>query len=165
MDQVSAIPSAIDAVLARRGLLAGSALERVRRLEAESGERIDRIAAKLGLVADADLASAYAELLGTPVVPASGFPTEPVAADRLRKTFLRHSRVIPIAEDGSALTVAMADPLDDTAVRALAFALDKPVIRRVALLTSTSRWRTHGSASAIASTACCTTWSRRKTLD
>ena len=37
----------IEAVLTSRGVLSGAALERVRRLEAESGERIDLIAAKL----------------------------------------------------------------------------------------------------------------------
>jgi general secretion pathway protein E len=114
----------IETILTRRNLLAGAALERVRRLEAESGERIDRIAAKLGLLSDTDLAAAYAELLGTPRL---------TAADRLGKTFLKTARVIPIAETDTHLTVAMADPLDDTAARVLAFALDKPIIRRIAL--------------------------------
>ena len=40
----------IESILARRGLLSGAALERVRPLEAESGERIGRIAAKLCIV-------------------------------------------------------------------------------------------------------------------
>jgi general secretion pathway protein E len=127
--------STIEAVLARRGLLSGPPLERARRLTAESGERIDRIAAKLGLVSDADLAGAYAELLDTQVLTAAGFPVEPVCADRLRRPFLRHARVIPISEDDATLTVAMADPLDDVAVRALAFATEKTVVRRVALPT------------------------------
>jgi general secretion pathway protein E len=123
----------IETILTRRNLLAGAALERVRRLEAESGERIDRIAAKLGLLSDTDLAAAYAELLGTPRLTAADLPAEPIAADRLGKTFLKTARVIPIAETDTHLTVAMADPLDDTAARVLAFALDKPIIRRIAL--------------------------------
>jgi general secretion pathway protein E len=130
-----AIAPSIEAVLARRGLLAGAALERVRRLEADTGERIDRIAAKLGMIADADLAAAYAELLDLSVLPASAFPAEPVAAETLRRPFLRHARVVPLALTDAALTVAMADPLDEAAVRALAFAVDRPVIRRVALPT------------------------------
>lgn len=82
-------------LLVSHGLLSGSALERTRRLQAESGDRIDRIAAKLGLISDAHLAAAYAELLGSPVIPAAEFPAEPIAADRLRKTFLHHARAIP----------------------------------------------------------------------
>ena len=55
----------IQSVLSARGLLSGAALDRVRRLEAESGERIDLIAAKLGLISDRDLAHAYASMLGS----------------------------------------------------------------------------------------------------
>jgi general secretion pathway protein E len=123
----------IERVLASRGLLSGAALERARRLEAESGERIDHIAAKLGLVSERDLASAYAELIGSPLVAEADFPAEPVAPERIKRTFLKHARVIPLAETETALVVAMADPLDDGAARALEFALDKEVRRRVAL--------------------------------
>ena len=119
-------------VLAQSGLLSGAALERVRRLEVESGERLDHIAAKLGLVSERDLADAYAEVIGSPVVSAAEFPPEPVAADRVRRAFLKQTRMIPLTDTAEALTVAMADPLDDAAVRALEFALDKPVCRRVA---------------------------------
>ena len=123
----------IERVLASRGLLSGAALERARRLEAESGERIDHIAAKLGLVSERHLAAAYAELIGSPVLDPADFPTEPIAAERLGRAFLKQARVIPPAEGENALVVAMADPLDDRAARALEFALDKPVRRRVAV--------------------------------
>jgi general secretion pathway protein E len=122
----------IEAVLAEHGLISPPALERARRLEAQSGERIDRIAAKLGLVSERDMASAYAHLLGTPLLGAEDFPDAPVAADRIRTAFLQDNRMIPIAEGDAAITVAMADPLDDRAVRALVFALDKRVERRAA---------------------------------
>ena len=84
-------------VLAQSGLLSGAALERVRRLEVESGERLDPIAAKLGLVSERDLAAAYAELTGSPIVTAAEFPAEPVAPDRITRTFLKQARVIPLA--------------------------------------------------------------------
>ena len=126
-------PPTIAAILTDRGLLSGAALERVRRLESETGERIDRIAAKLGLVADRDLAAAYAALLGAAVVEATDFPAELVAADRLTATFLRHARVVPLAETDTDLCVAMADPLDEADAGALAFALGKPITRRAAL--------------------------------
>ncbi len=125
--------SSIGAVLASRGLLSGAALDRARRLEAESGERIDRVAAKLGLVSERDLAAAYAELIGSPIVVAAEFPAEPVGPERIRRMFLKQARLIPLAESEAALVVAMADPFDDEAARALEFALDKEVRRRVAL--------------------------------
>jgi len=123
----------IESVLTGRGLLSGAALERVRRLEAESGERIDLIAAKLGLVSDRDLAEAYASLLGSPVLSRDQFPAEPVAPDRLSAAFLKRARLIPLAETDSAIVIGMADPLDDSSAGAVEFAVRKAVERRAAV--------------------------------
>jgi general secretion pathway protein E len=120
-------------VLIERGLVSAAALERARRLEAESGERVDRIALKLGLVSERDLALAYAEALGTPLVGAAEFPPEPVAAGRIGRAFLKQARIVPLLDTAAAVVVAMADPFDDDAAAALEFALDKPVERRAAV--------------------------------
>ena len=125
----------IQSVLTARGLLSGAALERVRRLEAESGERIDLIAAKLGLISDRDLAQAYASMVGSELLGPHEFPAEPVAPDRLRAAFLKRARIIPIAETDAAVVVAMADPLDAASVRAVEFATGKAVERRAAVPT------------------------------
>lgn len=109
----------IRSVLTTSGLLSGAALERARRLESESGERIDLIASKLGLISDRDLAQAYATLIGSPVVVPEEFPSGPVAADRLRAAFLKRARLIPVVETEDGITVAMADPLDDAAAQAV----------------------------------------------
>jgi general secretion pathway protein E len=125
----------IQSVLTARGLLSGAALERVRRLEAESGERIDLIAAKLGLISDRDLAQVYASMVGSELLGPHEFPAEPVAPDRLRAAFLKRARIIPIAETNAAVVVAMADPLDAASVRAVEFATGKAVERRAAVPT------------------------------
>jgi general secretion pathway protein E len=125
--------SPIEAVLAERGMISSAALERARRLEAESGERLDRIAAKLGLVSERDMAAAYAALIGAPLITGEDFPAAPVAGDRISPAFLKRSRMIPVAETEAALIVAMADPLDDPVAQALAFAIEKPVERRAAV--------------------------------
>jgi general secretion pathway protein E len=127
------LSSQIRRLLGERGLLPPAAFERACRLEIESGERIDHIAGKLGLVSERDLAAAYAELIGSPLLDPTDFPDEPVAAERIGRVFLKQARVIPLAESEAALVVGMADPLDDAAVRALAFALDKEICRRAAL--------------------------------
>ena len=100
-----AVPT-IEMVLTRRGSLSGAALDRARRLEAESGECIDHIAAKLGMISDTDLAAAYAELLGATVLISADFPTVPMAIDGLQKTFLKTARIIPIAMHAEGLTIA-----------------------------------------------------------
>jgi general secretion pathway protein E len=125
----------IEAILSARGLLSGAALERVRRLEAESGERIDLIAAKLGLISDRDLAQAYASMVGSPLLTPGDFPSEPVSPDRLRAAFLKRARLIPIAETETTVVVGMADPLDAASARAVGFATGKIVERRAAVPT------------------------------
>src|SRR4051794_31523337 len=123
----------IQSVLTSRGLLSGAALERVRRLEAESGERIDLIAAKLGLVSDSDLAQAYAALLGSPLLSRDDFPAQPVAGDRLQPAFLKRARIIPLAESDGTIVLGMADPLDDASANAVEFATGKQIARRAAV--------------------------------
>ena len=63
------------------------------------------------------------------------FPAEPIELDRLRPAFLKRVRIIPIAETDQAIVIGMADPLDDAAVRAVEFAIGKPVERRAAAPT------------------------------
>ncbi|MEQ8503125.1 MAG: type II secretion system ATPase GspE [Sneathiellaceae bacterium] len=123
----------IQSVLIERGLLNDAALDRLRRLEAESGERIDLIAAKLGMISDKDLAGAYASAVGTPLLGPEDFPDEPVAVDRVRAVFAKRARLIPLQEGEDSLVVAMADPLDETSARAIQFATGKRVERRAAL--------------------------------
>ena len=63
--------------------LTPAALDRLRRVQAEDGGRLDTIAHKLGLIAEADLAACYARHLGSPLLTQAEYPSEPVAADRL----------------------------------------------------------------------------------
>ena len=72
-----------------------AAFERARRLESENGERIDRIAAKLGLVSERDLARLYAEVLGSPLVGAEEFPTQPMVR-QARQRCWRYDWVLDI---------------------------------------------------------------------
>ena len=134
----------IQSVLISRGLLSGASLERVRRLEAESGERIDLIAAKLGLISDRDLAQAYAALIGSPVLTPEEFPAEPIAPERVRAAFIKRARIIPIAEMDGVIVVGMADPLDDASARAVEFATGKPVQRRAAVPADIAHDRLYG---------------------
>ncbi len=102
-------------------------------MQSESGGRLDLIAVKLGLISDIDLARLYATQLGAPVLPPNSYPASAIAADRLAASYFKQARLVPIEEGEDACVLAMADPLDDTAADALAFALDKRIERRVGL--------------------------------
>ncbi len=128
-----AAPS-LDALLLAQRRLSPEALERARRLQAETGERLDTILTRLGILSEAALAEALAEGLDLPLLAAAALPRAPVLADRLSVRFLRHHRILPVAaEDGpGGILIATADPLDPYPARAIAFATGLPVRQAVA---------------------------------
>ena len=135
------MPDSIDArsiaqELAERLVAAGKlnavGLERAQRLHRESGERVEVVLTNLGLVSERDLAEALASLLGLPLTLPSEFPAAPVLEGRFNRRFLKQSRVIPLEDRPDALAVAIADPLDEFVIEALAFAAEKPIARCVA---------------------------------
>ncbi len=122
--------------LARRlldsGKLTPAALERAARLAAENGERLERVLAQLGLVSERDIAETAAALLDLPLAAAADYPAAPVLEDRLNPKFLKEAQLLPLADGETHLVIAMADPFNDYAAEACAFAADKPVARFVA---------------------------------
>jgi general secretion pathway protein E len=119
--------------LERTGVLGRAGLERAQRLAAQSSERVDRIAVKLGLLAERDLAAVYANLLASPLVSVEELALAAEGPMKLPGRFLRSSRVLPLLERSEGIEVAMADPLDDRVADAMAFALNRPILRRAAL--------------------------------
>jgi general secretion pathway protein E len=107
-------------------------LERARKLREAGGERLERIIAHLGLVGEAEIARATAELLQLPIVDAADWPVAPVLEAELSRRFLRRARLVPLVDGGADLAVAMADPLDAFARRAVELAAEKRVRAYVA---------------------------------
>jgi general secretion pathway protein E len=119
------------ALLIARRKLTAQGHERARRLSQESGERLDAILTKLGLVSERDLADALATHLDLALLASDGFPVAPVEIAGINASFLKRARILPIAVEGEALVIVMADPTDDASVRALELLVRKPVVRQV----------------------------------
>ena len=119
--------------LVERGKLDSVGLDRAERLRAETGERLDHILTKLGLVSETDMAEAFSVGLALPLVTASDFPAEPVLDEKISVNFLREARVVPIADTAEGLEVAMSDPLDSYAIKAIGMTAGKAVLPRVGL--------------------------------
>jgi len=115
------------------GKLEEAALDRVLRLQAGNEERLEALLIKLGLASQRDVADAQAEELGLSVVDIADYPAEPVLEGKINKRFLRHAGILPLAEAESGLVLAMVDPLDHQAARAMEMASGRPVLPRVAL--------------------------------
>ncbi|EKE75978.1 type II secretion system ATPase GspE [Gallaecimonas xiamenensis] len=120
--------------LVQAGRLSDTELARVEHMRQSQGntESLASLLLRLGMVAERELAQHLADWLGLPLVEAEQFPTDPLDGS-LSPRFLKENRLLPLAEDEHSLTVAMANPLDQFAVNALALSSGKAVARQVAL--------------------------------
>ena len=107
--------------------LDSQALERARRAAVSTGDRIDRVLGKLGLLSDTDLALSLAAFLKIPIATQSSIPAAPILPEAIDADFVRFNKVLPLRVDGSRLEVGTTDPLSDEPLRALAYATDLTV--------------------------------------
>ena len=125
----------IGELLIERGKLDPAALERALRLQQESGEKIGALLVTLGLVAQRDVAEALAAQLELPLLDAAGYPEFPILEERVSARFLRESRALPVREEESELTLAMADPTDTYTIGAFEMVTGRTVRPIVAIPT------------------------------
>ena len=116
-------PNLADLVLSVR-LLSPETLARARLVQTETGERLDSVLTRLGLVSEQALAEAMAAATGLRIAANEDFPTTAVAADKVTPTFLRESKAVVLRQTGQGYDVAMSDALDPFPIAALAMALD-----------------------------------------
>ena len=122
-------------LLVERQKLAEADLQRARRVREGSGEGLDTLLVKLGLVSERDLAEALAAHLNLPLVRPGDYPEMPATNGGISPRFLKDSRVIPLFEDEQGLTVAMSNPTDDYVLAALRLATGKIIVPRVGIPT------------------------------
>ncbi len=115
--------------------LADADLQRARRVRDSTGESLETLLVKLGLVSERDLAEALAARLNLPLVRPADYPDAPATNGALSPRFLKESRVVPLFDDEQGLTVAMANPTDDYVLSALRLATGKPILPRVGIPT------------------------------
>ncbi len=127
------MPVDLGELLVAHQKLADADLQRARRVQEGTGENLDSLLVKLGLVSERDLAEALSTQLKLPLVQPADYPDTPVTNGGVSARFLKESRAIPLFEDEQGLTVAMANPTDDYVLAALRLATGKAVWPRVAM--------------------------------
>jgi general secretion pathway protein E len=132
MPAVKERPASLDQLVIDRGLAPAETLARARLVQSETGERLDAVLTRLGMVSEQALAEAISDAAGLPVLAPGDYPAEPVAADRLSARFLRDVKALPLRENENGVVVAFINPIDPYPAEALAFALHKPVSAVVA---------------------------------
>ena len=124
---------AVASRLVARGKLDQAAIDRVSRLQTSNSERLEALLVKLGLASERDVADALAGELGLVVARPADYPDAPLLDDKLTPQFLRHVNVLPLDLREDTLVLAMVDPLDSYAARAIEMASGRRVAPRIAL--------------------------------
>jgi general secretion pathway protein E len=109
----------LEEILVDRGRVSAEDLRKVRKLQQERGERIEKLLLDLGFVSEDDLLPVYSEFLGVPLAARRDLPTTAVQIPGLNVKFLRHARILPVSLSDGVVTIAMADPRDRDSVQGL----------------------------------------------
>ena len=126
---VAAPATSVEALVRAHGLLSDDGAARAALIQQQTGERLEAVLTRLGLVSEAALAKAFAAETGLAVVEARDLPALTVAADRLSAAFLRDAHALPLTLGEHSVVVAVANPLDSFAAKAIGFALGRNVER------------------------------------
>jgi general secretion pathway protein E len=102
-------------------------LDRAQQIAARSGDELDVVLNKLGLVSDDHFVETWSEVTDLPVHAAASFSGVPDSG--LSLGFIERSGVIPLAIDADSILLGVIDPLDEFVSRAVAAKLERQVNR------------------------------------
>ncbi len=120
--------------LVASGKLSETDLQRALQVHSLSGGSFIQILVRLGLVAERDIAQTLVEQQGWRLLAAEDYPQEPVLDDGLiSPLYMREQQLLPIADDGKVLRLAMLNPNDAQAIQAVGLATGREVQPELAL--------------------------------
>jgi general secretion pathway protein E len=118
--------------LVDRGLLSRADMDRLARVQEESGGRLYPALRRLSLVEPRALARALADHLGVAMVAEEQWLSLASLPPRISRDFMRENDVVPLGESEAGVLLAMADPTDSATIKAVRLALGRPVVPLVA---------------------------------
>ncbi len=122
----------LEQLLLEQGRISADDLRKVKRVQQERGERLERLLLDLGFISEDDLLPLLASHLEVEAVSRKDFPEVPVPLGNVSLKFLKHAKVLPLAQTNGTLTVAMADPGDYYTIQSLQVATGLVVDPRLA---------------------------------
>ena len=102
-------------------------LERALVAQKEMGGLLGEVLVRLGLVAEADVATILRDQLDVPLVDSDDYPEEPIEIEGLPKDYLQNHGVVPISDTGTALVFASLVPQDEFLTKALRLGTGKEI--------------------------------------
>ena len=127
----------LDPVLARlvlAGRISADAAVRATSTAQEQRHSLAATVTSLGLIASREWAEAVARHYEFELVGADELPREPLLADRISPRFLRHTAVLPVRATDDTVWLAMADPGNSYAIKAVGLAVQRRVVPVIAAL-------------------------------
>jgi len=121
----------VDHLVAGAGLEA-ALVERARLLATRTGHPVEQVLNQMGVVADGELAAAYAAASGCRVWDPAAEPAQRLGPPPAQLAFLEAQRLLPLHLSEETLVVAAYDPLNDEGLAGLAFASRRTVEVRAA---------------------------------
>lgn len=113
------------AELIAAGKLRDSDIHHIKRMQEQNeGHHVVALISRLGIVSDHDLARAVSEILSLPLLDRASYPKQPVESVEVSMRFLKEHNIVPVSRDEQCIELAMANPLDQQASQAIAFAND-----------------------------------------
>jgi general secretion pathway protein E len=120
-------------MLVEEGRLSSEDLRKVRRLQQERGERLERLLVDLGFIGEEDFIPLMSAFFRIPAITRKEFPSTLVPLGSMNLNFLRHERMFPLEVRDGTMRVAMANPGDFYSLQALELATAlrlEPVLAR-----------------------------------
>ncbi len=113
--------------LVAEGKLSAAELKRVIALPHKGADSLPIQLVRLGLVAEADVASLLANLTGLTLLDSTEYPDIAVSSTNISPRYMKSVFAIPIDESDTEIRLAMADPRASHVIRAIAVASDKQI--------------------------------------
>ena len=120
--------------LVEQGIISAKELNALRPTSTDRASLVVPALRQSGLIGSSKLAEALAHYHRVALVQPADWPASAVAADLLSTAFLRTNKVYPLAMSQAGVVLAIADPDDTYALRAVRLATGRPVLPRVATL-------------------------------
>jgi type IV pilus assembly protein PilB len=106
-------------ILVGRGIINNAQLEHALDVQKREGGLIGEVIVRLGYAKEEDIAYCLSLQFGYPYLPLDNYEISPEVIKIVPKKVCAHYCLIPIDKIGSALTVAMANPLNFQAIEDL----------------------------------------------
>lgn len=119
-------------LLVEAGMITRDQLEQALKEQRRSGERLGKVLTRLGLVTEKDILEALEFQLGIPKVVLQDYNLDQEVVKLIPEALARRHLAIPIRRDGNRLLVAMADPLNLTALDDLRLATGLEIMPAIA---------------------------------